>query len=118
MGAAPDADLLIVKSSFGGSKVIDAWNYIISKARALGKPVVINNSFGGHSGPHDGSDPQEKAIDQLSGPGAVFVVAAGNEGANAIHAQGVVGAGQSVTTTFAFPGRYPGRRRRCFHQDN
>ncbi|HEY3131306.1 MAG TPA: S8 family peptidase [Acidobacteriota bacterium] len=103
VGAAPDADLLIVKSSFGGGKVIDAWNYIINKARALGKPVVINNSFGGHSGPHDGTDPQERAIDQLSGPGAVFVVAAGNEGANAIHAQGVIAAGQSITTTFAFP---------------
>lgn len=103
IGVASDAELLIVKSNFSTAQGIDAWTYIINKARAAGKPVVINNSFGGHGGAHDGTDPQEKAIDQLSGPGVVFAVAAGNEGSNPIHAQGTIGQGQTQTVTYEFP---------------
>jgi subtilisin family serine protease len=103
VGVAPESDLLMVKDAGRDANVLDAWNYIVRQARALGKPVVINNSFGSHGGAHDGTDELEKAIDQLSGSGVVFVVAAGNEATDAIHAAGTIGPGETVNTTYTFP---------------
>ena len=57
-------------------------NYLVQKAQALGQPIAINMSLGGHFGAHDGTSAQERVIDDLSGPGVVFCVAAGNEGEN------------------------------------
>lgn len=67
---------------------MDAWAWIIAKASELGKPVVINNSWGSHNGAHDGTAVEERALDdfaQLSG--VAFVVAAGDDGNKAIHAR-------------------------------
>ncbi len=85
-GVAPDADLLFAKpfnnGGFAEDKTIDAMNYLVQKAQALGQPIAINMSLGGHFGAHDGTSAQERVIDDLSGPGVVFCVAAGNEGEN------------------------------------
>lgn len=102
VGMAPEADLLIVKSPLTTAKSIDAWHYIKNKARTLGRPVVINNSWGGQFGAHDGTSGEEKALDQLSDRGVVFVKSAGNDGDRAIHAEGNIGQGQEIVTNFAF----------------
>ena len=85
-GVAPEADLLFAKpfnnGGFAEDKTIDAMNYLVQKAHALGQPIAINMSLGGHFGAHDGTSAQERVIDDLSGPGVVFCVAAGNEGEN------------------------------------
>ncbi|MCK6558373.1 S8 family serine peptidase [candidate division KSB1 bacterium] len=109
-GMAPEADIIFVKSKNGDSgNISDAdavrgLSFIDSVAGRLGKPYVVNLSFGGHSGAHDGSSLQEQAIDELVGagkPGKVIVVAAGNDGDNDIHAGGAVS--NSVTVNFNVP---------------
>lgn len=83
-GVALEADLLFAKpyhdGGFPEDKTIDAMNWMVQKAHALGQPIAINMSLGGHMGAHDGTSAQERVLDFLSGPGVVFCVAAGNEG--------------------------------------
>ena len=99
-GVAPDADLLIVRSDLESASIMRAWSWIIEKAKALGRPVVILNAFGSDFGPHDGTDSVEQELDRLSGPGVIFVVAAGNSAAASKHASGTVAA--DTPSKFAF----------------
>lgn len=93
-GAAPGADLIIVKSyddaqgGFPSDMTIDGLNYLAGKAETLGRPMVVNMSLGGHLGPHDGTSAEERVIDELSGQGFVVCVAAGNEGEDYLHHSG------------------------------
>lgn len=85
-GVAPDADLVVVSSQFGGGnwtmKVADAVQYVFEKADELGKPAVVNLSLGTYSGSRDGLDAAALIIDSLvsAQPGRVVVCAAGNSG--------------------------------------
>ena len=109
-GMAPEADLIIVKASrqndddasFLTTDIINALQFVEQKAGELNKPFVINLSLGGQVGPHDGTTPDERAIDSLvnSGPGRVVCVAAGNEGQASIHARATVPAGGDLTLDF------------------
>ncbi|MFQ5594391.1 MAG: S8 family peptidase, partial [Anaerolineae bacterium] len=101
-GVAPGAELIIVKSRLDTVSIIEAWNYIVSKARNMGRPVVINNSFGAHFGAHDGTADYERALDALSGPGVIFTAAAGNEGQSAMHASGRVPFNGTITLPLSF----------------
>ncbi len=102
-GMAPEADLIVVKASrqndgtdvFRMSDIINALQFVQQKASELGEPYVINLSLGGQAGPHDGTDPDEQAIDNLvnSGPGRAVCVGAGNDGDRDMHAGGNVPAG-------------------------
>lgn len=114
VGMAPEADLIIVKSTLTGDAIIDGMNYIRNKSIALGKPCSINLSIGTQISPHDGTDPVERAIDQISGPGVVVCTATGNSGttdpARYVHAawtvpakNSLVTAGLNVTATRASP---------------
>jgi subtilisin family serine protease len=109
-GVAPAADLLVVNGWFPGfaeDRVVDGLVWLRDRARAMGRPIVVNLSLGGQTGPHDGTLPLEAAIDALSGPGFIVVTAAGNVGANAnttpqtnvprIHARGYADAGTTTT---------------------
>jgi subtilisin family serine protease len=113
-GMAPEADLIIVKASrendgndgFAIDDIINGLSFIRQKAAELGEPFVINLSLGGHGGsPHDGTDPDERAIDNLinSGAGRAVCVAAGNEGQSGIHASGNVTQGGNVALTVTDP---------------
>ena len=109
-GMAPAADLIIVKASrqndgqddFNSSDVINALEFIKQKSSELGKPFVVNLSLGGQLGPHDGTNPDERAIDNLvnGGPGRSVCIAAGNEGDSSIHARGTVSPAGSQTLDF------------------
>ncbi len=109
-GIAPEADLVIVKatrskdagSSFARDDQIAAIRFIADQAAALNQPFVINMSLGGHGGFHDGSEGNEAAIDQMlsSGAGRQIVIAAGNEGQDALHAGGVIEQGDEVIVPF------------------
>lgn len=97
-GVAPDASIIFVKSgyevcngtswTFDSAEILDGINYIITKARQLGRRVVINLSLGGNIGGHDGSDPMEVALDQFVEAGTPVVVAAGNQEQDNDHVQG------------------------------
>jgi subtilisin family serine protease len=109
-GMAPAADLVVVKASrqddgtasFGTNDMINAMKFIQAEAAALGEPFVVNLSIGGQAGPHDGTDPDEITIDNItnSAAGSVFCVAAGNEGSDSVHASTAVPAGGSVQLHF------------------
>jgi len=99
-GMAPAADLVFVSIKYsndtiGGSAlgdyvvanptILDAYRYIFDYAASVGKPAVINLSWGMHTGPHDGSSLFDQATEMLVGKGKILVGANGNEGDNAMH---------------------------------
>ena len=117
VGVAPEADIVAVKYLYPpenifyrrpdgsvGDKVLDdalfrdAVIYCLRTARVLGKPIVINMSFGDNAEPGDGLDPDARWLDGVLEPsqpesplnfprGAIVVKAAGNEGDNEFLAQ-------------------------------
>ena len=89
-GVAPNADLAVVKTSFMSTDIALAVNHIFAVADSRDQPCVINLSLGGHGGGHDGSSITERIIDDLSGPGRLVVISAGNEGGDNIHASTVL----------------------------
>ena len=99
-GVAPDANLIIVKTDFDNTSIGDGVRYIFAEAENLGLPAVVNLSLGGHWDAHDGSDDLSALIDQESGPGRIVVAAAGNEGADPIHAETTIAPGATVDLPF------------------
>ncbi|MGH8525957.1 MAG: S8 family serine peptidase, partial [Gammaproteobacteria bacterium] len=96
-GAAPEADLIIVKAAdcggFSGQYVLGTI-WIAQKARELRRPAVINHSLGGHYTAHDGNEEKELVMNELVGtgkPGLAITVSAGNEGQLSMHASGRFG---------------------------
>ena len=108
IGVAPDADIIFVKTTFDDADIIDGITYIKNKAVAAGEPFVINLSLGSQDGAHDGTSADEKVIDAvLADTGCAIVVAAGNEGADQIHADSTVSRGGSVSYQFTIPAYTP-----------
>ena len=79
-GVAFEADIIMISLRRDAPSLIDAFSYITNYAASVGKPYVVNMSFGSHLGPHDGSFLKNLAIDSLHGPGRIFVGSAGNNG--------------------------------------
>ncbi|MEA3356017.1 MAG: S8 family serine peptidase [Candidatus Bipolaricaulota bacterium] len=91
VGVAPKADIVMVKTTFYTSDIIDGVDYIFTEAESHGMPAVVNLSLGGHTGPHDGTSLFEQGLDELADePGRVIIVSAGNEGDQHIHFSGVL----------------------------
>ncbi|ONI42080.1 hypothetical protein AN639_10730 [Candidatus Epulonipiscium fishelsonii] len=103
IGAAPDAEFLIVRlkepaqglkdyyflkegvPAYSDSDVLMGMHYIIEKAAALQKPLVLCVGVGNNDGAHDGTNIIERYLDEITFiPGIAVVVATGNE-ANAGH---------------------------------
>jgi len=73
---------------------IDGLNWMLSKASALGKKLVVNQSQGTFKGPHDGSTLFEAAYDNLvSQQGLIICIAAGNDQDANWHGRASVAAG-------------------------
>ncbi len=87
-GIAPESELLVVKLGTpqeGGfpktTEIMRAVTYAVNKGIELGRPVVINLSFGNTYGSHDGTSLPERFLDNASEIGrTVICVGAGNEG--------------------------------------
>jgi len=97
-GIAPDADLIIVKAEDPDGGISNLGYYtvewILKTAKSLGKPVVINMSFGTQYSSHEGDGAAELLLNSLVGPGkpgGVISVSAGNEGRDSFHAGGTFG---------------------------
>ncbi|MFH2203301.1 MAG: S8 family serine peptidase [Elusimicrobiota bacterium] len=76
-GIAPQADIIMVKTSFIPSDILDGVNYIVGKAAAAGKRAVVNLSIQGQSGAHDGTLSFEQGINTVAASTPV-VIAMGN----------------------------------------
>ena len=85
-GIAPDAEIIMIPSTFQDNKVLEETKYIHDFAKKEGKPYVINMSFGSQMGPHDGTDDYSTAMNKFSQPGGILVAAMGNEGGMKLHA--------------------------------
>ncbi|MGC9007354.1 MAG: S8 family serine peptidase, partial [Sulfurihydrogenibium sp.] len=97
---APDADLVIVRTTLEDTDIIQGLEYLKNKKQSLNRPMVVNMSLGGHYGPHDGTSLLEQAIKNLTSNGFVIVVAAGNEGNIPIHSQ-VIGLNSKVSVNLS-----------------
>jgi subtilisin family serine protease len=86
IGVAPEAELLIVKTTFSDPDIAAGVEWIFTQAGAA--RTVVNLSLGGQMGPHDGTTALERRIDAtLTGStNRAVVVAAGNERDDGIHA--------------------------------
>lgn len=109
-GMAYEADMVLVgvrrdsieqewlEGSF--TDFIDGINYIYTYAASVGKPCVVNVSWGSQSGPHDGTTLFNLACNNLTGPGKILVMSAGNEGQEKIHLSKTFTATDSLLNTF------------------
>jgi len=101
-GMAPDAKIILValKSGGGSSELIDAFNYIATKAALHNLPVSVNYSLGSNFGAHDGTRDSEQAISAYAGSGNLFAVAAGNNRGQNVHVEGDVPANGQDEVSF------------------
>ena len=109
-GMAYAADIALVgvrRDSIGGqwmegsfSDFLDGVSYLFKYGESVGKPVVVNISWGSQSGAHDGTSLFAQACDALSGPGKIVVMSAGNEGTENIHLSKKFTATDSIIKTY------------------
>jgi minor extracellular serine protease Vpr len=69
----------------GVSSIVDGINYVYQYAATVGKPAVVNLSWGPPLGPKDGTSLFSQAVDALTGAGKIFVCSAGNNGDVNLH---------------------------------
>jgi subtilisin family serine protease len=108
VGVAPEADLIVVRTTLSSASVVDGVAYIFARAKQLGKPAVVNLSLGTQFGPHDGTQSLSVIMDELSGSGRIIVAAAGNDGSNfavtgSLHGESTVARGDSGVIEFLVP---------------
>ncbi len=107
-GMAYESDLVFVGiqpekdewKTAGMSSIIDGISYIYNYAASVGKPAVVNLSWGCSIGPNDGTSLFSQACDNLTGPGRIFVLAAGNNGEEKIHLQKTFSSVDTTLQTF------------------
>ncbi len=97
VGITPTKDQWI---NTGVSDMIDGIQYIFDYASSVSKPAVVNLSWGSPLGPHDGTGLFSQAIDNLTGPGKIFVCSAGNNGEDSIHIQKQFAVSDTLVQTF------------------
>lgn len=101
-GVAYESDLLVVK--LGASRedsfprtteLIQGIDYLVRQSQALGRPMVINLSFGNNYGSHRGDSLLETYIDNISSIGRLAVcIGTGNNGNQALHTGGHLAQGE------------------------
>lgn len=112
IGAAPDAELIIVKlkrarpyglglfavpkeqkNAFSSIAVMIGVEYIIQKAQELNRPVIICLGIGTNSGSHDGFSIFEEYLSEIANlTGVCLCIAAGNESQARHHMKGIISA--------------------------
>ena len=102
-GVAPDADIIMMPSTFDDDEIINGVKYVKEFAEKEGKPWVVNMSFGSQIGPHDGTQLYDQTIEKMIGKGGFVTAANGNEGGQKIHAMAEVPAGETRYLIFSRP---------------
>ena len=82
---APEATIIMVSSLLEDNEVAEDVKYIYDTAKELGMPCVINMSFGGQIGPHDGTSNYSKTLNSYIDKGAAIVIATGNDANSICH---------------------------------
>ena len=107
-GVAPEADILVGCGTFDNVSINAGVAAVVARAKADGKPVVVNLSLGHNRGSHDPRETVNRYLDALS-KDAVICVAAGNEGCSQMSVERTCrGTGaNSKLNTFVVPTRGP-----------
>lgn len=85
---SPEADIIGVATQADTAAFLCAVDYAVRYALSVGKPLVLNLSYGNNYGAHDGSALVELYLDLLPAAGKITVVTGtGNEGGSARHTQ-------------------------------
>lgn len=107
-GMAPEADIIMVPSTFDESEIMEDVKYIRDFAAAKGEPWVINMSFGAQIGAHDGKSYYSQFLDEMLAekPGRQIVVAAGNDGWYNQHATFTLKSDADTVRTLVTKGYY------------
>ncbi|MBL4862141.1 MAG: S8 family peptidase [Crocinitomicaceae bacterium] len=80
-GMAFESNYLFTTFLVDEAAVLDAWDWMYSKATEEGKRLVVNMSWGlYHMGAIDGTSLVSQALDALSNQGVIFVSSGGNNG--------------------------------------
>ncbi|MDO4274572.1 MAG: S8 family peptidase [Eubacteriales bacterium] len=101
-GVAYESEILAVKlavprqDSFPRTtELIQGVDYLVRQAQALGRPMVINLSFGNNYGSHRGDSLLETYLDNVSSVGRIVIcTGTGNNGNQALHTGGRLAQGE------------------------
>lgn len=87
IGVAYNSELVFVamNDSPTNQQFLDGINYIFNYANQVNKPTVVNMSWNGQVGPHDGTSDFDEMCDNLVGNGKILVGSAGNNGSDLLH---------------------------------
>lgn len=93
-GYAPEADLVVVRLAQSGNddyikttQLMQAIDYLLKKARELGKPMAINLSIGNNYGSHSGRSLLSTYLTEISlSERLTICVGSGNEAGKPVHA--------------------------------
>ena len=102
-GMAVKGSIVMVKTDFTDTGLLNGVNYIFQKAEALGRPAVVNMSLGTNLGPHDGTSDLELGLQSLVGPGRILVSSCGNDAEANIHARLTSTGVNADSTNFSVP---------------
>src|SRR5688572_1805927 len=102
-GMAVKGSIIMVKTDFTDTGLLNGVSYIFQKADLLGQPAVVNMSLGTNLGPHDGTSDLELALQALVGPGKILVASAGNDATSATHARLTSTGAAADSTNFSVP---------------
>jgi subtilisin family serine protease len=97
VGIMPDS---LEWKNTGVSSIVDGIHYIFNYAALVGKPAVVNLSWGPPLGPRDGTSLFSQAVDALTGKGKIFVCSAGNNGDVNLHVKKTFTPADTVVSTF------------------
>lgn len=105
-GMAPGADIVMCAiSSIEGSvsevEIANCVRYIDAYADSVGKPCVMSLSINTSNGQRDGMDYFSKVVKQTTGPGRIFVIAAGNNAGNKFYTHGTVSPSSPLNVMFS-----------------
>lgn len=114
-GVAYESDLLVVKmgipreNSFPRTtELIQGIDYLVRQALAMGRPMVINLSFGNNYGSHRGDSLLETYIDMVSSMGRLVIcTGTGNNGNQPLHDGGILRQGQTRQIELSVSTREP-----------
>jgi hypothetical protein len=87
-GIASNADMVFVCTTLEEPHILDAIAYIHHYAQSVGKPCVINMSFGSILGPHDGTADRDRFVTSYvvqNSDSLVLVASGGNERNKELH---------------------------------
>ena len=114
-GVACESDLLVVKmgipraNSFPRTtELIQGIDYLVRQSLIMGRPMVINLSFGNNYGSHKGDSLLETYIDMVSSIGRLAIcTGTGNNGNQPLHEGGILKQGQTRQIELSVSSREP-----------